>query len=401
MNNKFSINLTELLSSLSLVLDIGRSRCFEHSRRTAYISYCIGKKLFLDKGLIEDIYYTALIHDIGMTGHLSKYTIKDVHHSDKLKREHCEIGAKIITELPISKDIQEFILYHHEQWDGSGVYSLKGEEIPLASQILHVADYFDLTYNNIIENNMDKESIRKYFKLSKGASFNPLLVDCLIDMMEGEKFWFDIDKNNLHQVINTINPNQRRNLHIDGLIKIAKSFSKLIDSKSKFTSDHSMGICNITEKMAKYIGYDEIHTKKLVIAALLHDLGKLIVPNEILEKPSKLSKKEFDIVKSHPYYTKLILSQIKGLEDIANWAGNHHEKLNGKGYPERLDYKTLTDEDRIIAVSDIYQALTEDRPYRKGLSHNKAVDILKDMANKGFICGKMVNILDKSLKRLA
>ncbi len=77
-------------------------------------------------------------------------------------------------------------------------------------------------------------------------------------------------------------------------------------------------------------------------------------------------------MKSHVYYSKLILNQIEGLEDIAEWAGNHHEKLNGKGYPEKLDERDLTKEDQVIALADIYQALVEDRPYRKGMETKKS-----------------------------
>ncbi|NMB08339.1 MAG: HD domain-containing protein, partial [Tissierellia bacterium] len=141
---------------------------------------------------------------------------------------------------------------------------------------------------------------------------------------------------------------------------------------------------------AQYLGYDEIMVEKLTIAANLHDIGKFIVPLEILEKPKKLNSMEFLTMKSHVYYTKLILKQIEGLEDIAEWAGNHHEKLNGKGYPERLDENSLTKEDQIIAFADIYQALIEDRPYRKGMAPKKAIDIMKNMANKGYICNRML-----------
>src|SRR5690606_22787980 len=122
----------------------------------------------------------------------------------------------------------------------------------------------------------------------------------------------------------------------------------------------------------------------------LHDIGKLVVPLSILEKPGKLSQQELQVIKSHPYYTKLILKQIKGIEDIAEWAGNHHEKLNGKGYPEKLMGSNITKEDQIIAIADIYQALTEDRPYREGMDSQTAIEIMMDMADRGELSKEMI-----------
>src|SRR5690606_24057309 len=103
------------------------------------------------------------------------------------------------------------------------------------------------------------------------------------------------------------------------------------------------------------------------------------------------SESEFQVIKSHPYYTKLILKQIEGIEDIAEWAGNHHERLNGKGYPEKLTEAQITREDQIIAIVDIYQALTEDRPYRKGYDCSTAIGIMKDMVDRGEISREMLN----------
>ena len=107
----------------------------------------------------------------------------------------------------------------------------------------------------------------------------------------------------------------------------------------------------------------------------------------------------FNIVKSHAYYTNLILSPISGFDDVRMWASNHHEKLNGTGYPNKLTDKDLSLESRILAVCDIYQALTEDRPYRDGLSQKKSFDILEKMASDNLICIKAVKLLYEALNR--
>ncbi|RKD32089.1 HD-GYP domain-containing protein [Thermohalobacter berrensis] len=393
INENLNINLGELLSSLSLSLDIAENRSYEHSRRTAFIAFNIARNMGLDKKLIDNIYYASFIHDIGMTGQMSSYSIDTVHKNINLKREHCRIGGEISKDLPLDDEISDFIKYHHEEWNGSGPYGLKENEIPLGAQIIHLADMFDISYCYGFNKDFDKYKVKKWVNVSKGELFNPEIADVFLDLLEKERFIFDLHIYNLPRVLEIIKPTHNKVIRIQELKKIAKAFSGLIDSKSRFTYIHSKGVAKITRNISTYMGYDDIILEKLEIAALLHDLGKLIVPNYILEKPGKLTQKEFEIIKSHPYYTKLTLNQVKGLEDIAKWAGNHHEKLNGEGYPEKLTYEEMDYKDQIIAVSDVYQALTEDRPYRKGMKPKEAISILESMVKNGHIINDVVKAL--------
>lgn len=146
--------------------------------------------------------------------------------------------------------------------------------------------------------------------------------------------------------------------------------------------------------MADFYNLEKEEKMKLIIAADLHDIGKLAVPNDVLDKPDKLSDEEFKIIMKHPEYTRLALQEIKGFEDITEWASNHHEKLNGKGYPFGMTDKELDFNSRLMTCLDIYQALTEERPYREGLSHEKAMEILKSMMDNGFIDTKITKDID-------
>lgn len=166
---------------------------------------------------------------------------------------------------------------------------------------------------------------------------------------------------------------------------IADFFANIVDYKSPFTSRHSIGVAEKAAQYAKYIGYGVLDIEKMYLAGALHDIGKMAVGNEILEKPDKLTDEEFDKMKNHAGYTYLMLSQVDGFEDIRDWAALHHEKLNGKGYPFGKTADELNEQERIMACVDIYQALTEERPYKKGMSHEKTCDILDEMAEKGFV----------------
>lgn len=393
---KLRIKLGQLLGSLSFALDIAENRYFNHSRRTAYIAYWLAREMGFKKEDVINIYFASLVHDIGMAGYMSKHTVMHIHTNEVLIREHCSYGYEILEKLPIDDNIKEYVLYHHEQWDGSGPFGLKAAEIPLASQIIHMADFFDVYYLRLAEakGNMEEFSkldfVANWINTYRDTYFKGDICDAFLTLIEREKFWFDLNFRNIDHILDMIEPVKDIYIDLDELYKISETFSKLIDYKSKFTYQHSKGISNITHDFATFLGYEPIMVSKLTIAANLHDIGKLVVPISILEKPGKLSESEFQIIKSHPYYTKLILKQIEGIEDIAEWAGNHHEKLNGKGYPEKLKGSQLTREDGIIAIADIYQALTEDRPYRKGFEPSAAINIMMEMADKGELSRDML-----------
>jgi HD-GYP domain-containing protein (c-di-GMP phosphodiesterase class II) len=396
-SNILHICLNNLLSALSMALDLAQNRSYEHSRRTAYIALRLAQQMKLAYSTQVDIYFASLLHDIGMTGKLSKYNIHDFHQKESLKKLHSDNGYEIAKKLPFGKRIEKYILYHHEHWDGTGVHHLKGKEIPLGAHIIHIADTFDIVYDRQSGTFTARELIMDFINKNKGKRLHPDLVEKLFRLSKTEKFWMDLQQNNIQHVLTDIEPIQITSLSIEDLERIAEAFAVLIDGKSPFTYLHSQGVATLSQDMAKIIGYDELKCRKIGIAGYLHDLGKLAIPNEILDKPGKLSNEEYLKIKAHPYYTKLILGQVEGCKDIASWAGNHHEKLDGSGYPECLDASTLHEEDQIIAIADIYKALTESRPYRDGLKKQEAFSIIAEMTKKQKISKKMLDCLEAIL----
>jgi HD-GYP domain-containing protein (c-di-GMP phosphodiesterase class II) len=198
-------------------------------------------------------------------------------------------------------------------------------------------------------------------------------------------------------VLDNISPKLNTDLNLHQFEKIAYILASLIDGKSRFTAKHSRGISELAFRVSKHIGYNEEKCLIMKIAGLLHDVGKLAIPNSILDKNGSLTKSEFSIIKSHVYYTKIILDRIEDIKEISDLASNHHEKLNGLGYPRKLNSDNLSIGSRIMCVCDIYQALTEDRPYRNGLSQEKAFSILDEMVSDGFVCNEALLQLKETL----
>jgi putative nucleotidyltransferase with HDIG domain len=144
------------------------------------------------------------------------------------------------------------------------------------------------------------------------------------------------------------------------------AFADVVDAKSSFTYRHSLGVTAIAVKLAEQLGLGLMRCHLVRRAALLHDIGKLSLSNAILDKPGKLDKAEWEAVRKHPELSQQILERIPSFTAIAAIAGRHHERLDGSGYPSGLYASLLSIEDRIVAMADIYGALSENRPYRQG-----------------------------------
>lgn len=390
MMGKVRFDINQFLNGVSFAIDfvemdiLGASA--NHSRRVAYISLRIAEKLGLSKAERSDIVAYSIMHDNGLSEE-SLYTeviykpMKQLSRMEGLK-EHCEIGENNMVDYPLLSDNKDIIKYHHENWNGSGFFHLKRDEIPLLAQIIGMADFTDNLFHY---ENGEIAKIRNYIEKYKEIKFSPQVVDAFLSVSKHPMFWLDLKNEYLPFALKKHYVENIQTLSWDEIFDLTKVFIKIIDSKSRFTGRHSTGIVEKIEKACEFFNIIDEEKVKMKIAASLHDLGKLATAPAILEKQGALNKNEMNTMKSHTYFTKLSLAQIDNFEDIKEWAANHHEKLNGKGYPEGLTAKQLSFNCRLMACIDIYQALTEDRPYRDGLSFEKTYSIMRAMVKNGEI----------------
>jgi putative nucleotidyltransferase with HDIG domain len=162
------------------------------------------------------------------------------------------------------------------------------------------------------------------------------------------------------------------------------AYMKLIKRKDEYTIKHSINVGILSMLMGKWVGYNEQDIKKLGLAAILHDIGKVMIPDSILNKPGRLTGDEYSILKNHTRYGFQILKN-SGIVDetVINIVLTHHEKINGKGYPFGLSGSSLNEKSRIVSICDIYDAVTSDRVYRKKENPLKGFDIIVDGSYKG------------------
>ncbi|MCI1578730.1 MAG: HD domain-containing protein [Clostridium beijerinckii] len=401
--------LNEFLMAVSFALDFVEmdilGMASNHGKRTAYISISIAKELGLNSEELHDVAALAMLHDNG----LSEYSLHEKLATKELKnaallegvKEHCTIGESNIKNYPLLTNVKNIIKYHHERYDGTGFFSLRGEEIPLMSQIIAIADALEKTFD-LQNNNQDMQNkVCEFVRNQENISFSSRIVKAFFKVTEEKKFWMNLENSFISIELEKRIPKHSLELSFEEIHGITNVLSKIIDSKSSYTQRHSQGLSEKAAIMADFYNLEKEEKMKLIIAADLHDIGKLAVPNDVLDKPDKLSNEEFKIIMKHPEYTRLALQEIKGFEDITEWASNHHEKLNGKGYPIGMTDKELDFNSRLMTCLDIYQALTEERPYREGLAHEKAMEILKSIMDNGFIDTKITRDIDYVFSKLS
>ncbi|OGO79258.1 MAG: hypothetical protein A2Y23_01395 [Clostridiales bacterium GWB2_37_7] len=171
------------------------------------------------------------------------------------------------------------------------------------------------------------------------------------------------------------------------------TLANVIEAKDKYTDGHTRRVGIISRKIGERLGLDEEKLNYLEIAGMIHDIGKVGVPESILNKPDKLTNEEYEIIKKHSEIGETIIKPLGSLKECLIPLKHHHEKLNGSGYPDGLKGENITIETRILGVADIFDALYSDRPYRQKLSLSSVKDILAKDVSRGCLDEEVVNSL--------
>lgn len=368
-----------------------------HAKRVAYMSVCVAEQLGICGKDLQDLAVYALLHDNALTQYIQEELHSNLTDMKEMPRigVHCSIGEENIQGFPFHTDVKNVILYHHENADGSGPFGKKSEEVPLFSRIIHLCDLLDQACCRKAFTTETWEWAKDVLQRIRGTMVDEECTEAL-ERIFSEEYFLSLGGNFEASLWNKV-PRQKQELDFSQIKKLAGFFAKIVDYKSPFTSTHSIGVAERAEKLSRYMGFDEETVQKMYLAGALHDIGKVAVGNEILEKPDRLTDAEFAVMKHHAAYTYNILSEIDDFEEIRDFAAFHHERLDGTGYPFGKDASELNVQERMMACIDIYQALTESRPYKKGMSHERACEILKNMADKGWLDMDIIDKIEMSM----
>jgi HD-GYP domain-containing protein (c-di-GMP phosphodiesterase class II) len=434
------IDMPELISALSYALDLTEGAVPGHALRSCVLGMRIGAKAGLSQGELSDLYYALMLKDIGQTSnaaHMSGIVDgQDHQRSSEMKRAnwrglhsasrsivlpreptdrsligeedpfdriariarigvtaprvHEEVftpswdrSAGIIGKIGLSSATAEAVRAIDERWDGTGQPGRwRGDRIPMLARVAAIAQHLD-----VFASDKGPDNAVAVMWARSGKWFDPELVKVAASLHRNGTLWKNcldiLPESETRAAVLELEPRAGLKLGPDRIDRICEAFSDVVDAKSPFTVVHSLGVADTAILMAETLGLSPRRTQFVRRAALLHDLGKLRIPTSVLEKQGKLTLEEFLLVKQHPALTRKILGRIPAFRELAQVAGSHHEKLDGTGYPNNLRAEDLSLETRIVAVADVYTALSEQRPYRESLDLQQITEIMsKDIPNK-------------------
>jgi putative nucleotidyltransferase with HDIG domain len=426
-----SISLAEILSALSFALDLTEGAVPGHALRSCLIGMRLAQELDLPSERMADLYYALLLKDIGCSSNAARLCqiigggderrvkagakledwtrpnrpklstlqllwnnvqpeagalrrtmgivrigMTQHRNNEEMIKLRCDRGAQILRKLGMGEATAEAVRGLDEHWDGSGYPDRRtGDAIPIEARILAVAQHLDA-----FASESGTERAIAVLEERSGRWFDPELVGIAKHLDKYGTMWRNAlaatPEMDTRQAALELAPKSGDILKAADVDLICEAFADVVDAKGSFTFKHSVGVAEAAVGIARGLGLSQPRVQLVHRAALLHDIGKLRVPNSILDKPASLSAEEWSIMQEHPRLTWEILSRVKSFAELAFIAGAHHERLDGSGYPDKLVAEDLPIEARIIAVADGFSALAQSRPYRAGLPTDEVIEIM-------------------------
>lgn len=376
---QLSFNLNNLLLSTSHTFDFIESQysntSINHSKRIAFLSLKIGQELELNSREMFDLCAYCLCHDIA----LNESKIKGKVYSNL-----CEEKIK---DFPFLCENNNILKYQNEKINGSGIFGLKEDEIPLFSKIIYFAHTLDEKFDLSKKDIENRNYIISFVKDNTSILFDEKISNIFLSISTNIDFWLDVQSENeiLYFIFNNLH-DFTITLDFEDVLNITKTFFNISDKDSSFIYN--------CQKMCEFYKFEHKDKCTFLISASLCKIGKLLIPLNILEKKDKLTINEYEEIKSYPYYTKKILSNIMGFNDISLWSSKVQELLDESGYPYKLSAKDMSLKDRVLSIINIYSSLIQEKKYRNPYSHHEAICILKEMSNNKKIDLSIVNDID-------
>lgn len=414
------VPVSDVFAALSFALDLTEGQPMGHALRSCLIAMELGGRLGLPLQLRRDLYYAALLKDAGCSSNaarvfslfggddrLTKGARMQVDWSNyfraafyamghaapggswfaraariaklarggpriaaELVETRCRRGAEIVQQLGLGPGAAEAVRALDEHWDGRGhPRGLAGDEIPIVARILTLAqtlEVFAMRGGAVHGLSVVRERA--------GRWFDPLVVAACAGLERDLTGWCALETRPLQQHVVEAEPGGAALLAGPrALDRIAEVFAEIVDAKSPFTGAHSQRTTHLAVAISAKLGWDSETIADVRRAGLLHDLGKLTVPNTILDKPSPLTPSEWEVMRMHALFTERILEHVRGFEWLAFAAASHHERLDGSGYCRGLHGERIPALSRVLAVADVFDALSARRPYRPGLGREQAL----------------------------
>jgi putative nucleotidyltransferase with HDIG domain len=424
------IRVSEIISALSVALDITQGHMQGHCMRTALIGMRLADEIKLPAADASALFYALLLKDLGCSSNAAKMAYLFGADDQRVKHEarmidwtspvqslrycwnecapngsvlekvlkvaaiarmgqeggrkigeiRCERGADIARMLQLPEATARAIYELDEHWNGrGGPRGLKGEEISTVGRICCLAQTVEVFFSTF-----GLDSALEVAQKRRRKWFDPNLVDALQTFAHDAAFWASVKNDDPMAELSRWEPKDAVMLADDACLdRICEAFARVVDAKSPWTYQHSTRVAQIAVGVAQQFGCPLELERDIRRVALLHDLGKLGVSNMILDKPGRPTDEEFAEIRKHPEYSHRILQQVDAFATLAEVAGGHHERLDGRGYHRGLAGPEIEWVTRVLTIADVCEAMTARRPYREAMSWEQVREILTRDRGRG------------------
>lgn len=395
-------NFRQVVYALSDALDLVGVDDVAHGKRVGVMAAECARTMGLPPHEVQSVFDLGLLHDIGVSSTaVHQHLVEEFDWAGS--QRHTIVGHEMLKDFRPLAHMALPIRYHHTRWDRMLAEGVDADVCRQANLTLLV-DRVDViaaphyASRTVLQH---RDAIRREIEARSGSYFDPELVQAFLKVSAHEAFWLNLEPSALAGYLADMLESDRAiAASRSEMLGLARIFSYIVDAKSPFTAAHSQGVARVARRIAERMGLSAARCYDLEIASLLHDLGKLRVPDEILDKPGQLDDNERLVMNTHSFETMQILRKIRGFEEIASWAADHHEAPGGVGYPYGLDGAALPLEARILRVSDIFQAMVQDRPYRKGFTPEAVAEFMRKQQERGAVDREVSALLLSNLDEM-
>ena len=396
------LRLHQVIIGLTRALDLVGVDEVRHGKRVAAMAEAIACELGWSRTERDFILHAGMLHDCGVSQTREHHDLTDgLEWAGAMA--HCYRGERYLVECPPLAAFAPVVRWHHTRWEH--LPAALPENTRMAANLIFLADRVDALQTPYISGEAGRQNailweypaIIERVRGLAGTLFSPALVDAFARAAANEAFWLAMDPEYLDEDIAHFATIADHQLSMPDMLNIANLFARVVDAKSAYTLEHSRRVARISRYLAEREGRVGETLDLIEAAGLLHDLGKLRVPDYIIEKPGPLDRHERAMITRHAYDSFRILKNVFGGTPIAYWAGAHHENLLGTGYPFHRSEQKLDLEARIISVSDIFQALAQTRPYRGQQSRDEVFAQLTALAQEGRVDSEVIELLGREL----
>jgi HD-GYP domain-containing protein (c-di-GMP phosphodiesterase class II) len=420
MNRQPDLRLAELLAGLSLVTDLAARHPAEQALRACILATHLAETMGLGDEQASHAYYTTMLRFVGCTAPMPEYATSMGEADTDMRprgdmtdmtnpkeafsllfslgstlpawrrpavwagvmlrgrsvasagtRADCEVAARMARRFSLDEDVATALNQTFERWDGHGLpHGMSKDAIALPARVANVA-FAAVMFHDAGGRDAAVDALRRW----SGRSLDPEITGAflgrsgeLLQSVESDDAWL---------ASLACEPSPRQLVPERRLDEVIRGFGDFVDLKSTYLHGHSAGVAVLAEGAARVCHLSEAETTSLRRAGWLHDLGRAAVPTIVWERPGPLTTAEWELVRLHPYHTERILSRSQTLAPLAQLAGMHHERMDGTGYHRGAPASSQSRAARILAAADVYQALTEERPHRRGISPEAASRVLE------------------------